>query len=255
MNRIILLLAISLFAVACGHKKDAKSFEAALEASTGQPHSIAKLYTQVGDYVVYRNDSTGEYVAYNMKQWDRETMTSMDQYLSAGAVEGTDIVHGLEVRSEWVTSTSYSASCDCDVDSSGYVDFYYGGGFRFENNSTASRDLDTLAALREEAAEQFIAFKLQSEFSLSSDRAAELAKLANRYDRMESVRELTQREKDRFAMSALGVDMGKVEKALKSRAQGDEGAYLEMLEIAARANQTTPENIGRFFETIVNENI
>lgn len=278
MQRIMFLVALMLFAVACGHKKDAKSFERALEGQSGQPHSIVKLYTQVGDYVVYKNDVTGEYLAFNMKSWDRETMTTVEQFM---AVAGpNDVVRNLSASREWVESGYwqdvyiydedyvYDSYCDCWqweteqiyagqewVDTSHYSWFYYGGGFRFDNTSTMSRDLDTIAALKEEVAEKMIAMKLQGEFSLSNDRASELAKLANRYQKLESARELTAGEKDKFAMDALGVSMTQVEKALKSRAQGNEASYESLLQTAAQVNSTTPEQIGRFFEEMVGTEI
>ena len=272
MQRIMFLLVLCFFAVACGHRKDAKSFEKALEAGTGQQFEIAKLNTEKGKFVVYRNMTTGEYIAVDMNKWDRQTMTTLEQFRAAGAVDGVDIISSLQRREEWIDSGYwrdvyeteydwfYDSVCDCDVwdsyevyvgqeyiDTSHWYTFYTGGGFRFDNTSAQSRDLETMAALREEVAEKMMAHKLKSEFSLSATRATELAKLANRYQKLENARELTSSEKDRFAMDALGVSMTQVEGALRSRAQGSEQNYSALLETAARVNNTTPEQIGRFF--------
>jgi hypothetical protein len=281
MQKILVLIMMSVFLVACGHKKDAKSFELALEAETGHAHTIAKLYTETGEYVVYRDDVTGEYKAYNMAKWDRDTMTSTAQY-SAVAVNGVDIVRNLLQNREWVEDgywaddyrtvyesyEYYDDYCECYrtetksydkyvgsywVDTSRWYTFYTGGGFRFDNTSSQSKDLDTLAALQEEAAQKFMALKLKSEFSLSASRADELAKLAGRYQKLESARELTQGEKDKFAMDALGVSMSQVESAIKDRAEGNESRYSDLLSTAARVNNTTPEQIGRFFNEMVQE--
>ncbi len=283
MKRILMLVVLAMFAVACSgggdsqHKKDAVSFEQALEASTGQAHTVVKLNTKVPGYVVYQNSVTGEFVAYNMERWDRATMTTLDQY-TAVALAG-DVVGNLDDNREWVESgywqniyetdyyTVWDSFCECYtteseqvyvgqewVDTSSWVTFYYGGGMRFDNASTMSRDLDTIAALKDEAAEAFIATRLQSEFSLSSHRASELAKLTNRYQKLENSRELTASEKDRFAMSALGVSMTNVETALRSRAEGNERAYEQLLDTAARVNSTTPEQIGRFFDEMATIN-
>jgi uncharacterized lipoprotein YehR (DUF1307 family) len=284
LQKIFVLMLLSVFFVACGHKKDAKSFEKALETQTGQPHSIAKLDTEKGQYVVYKNEVTGEYVAYNMDKWNRDTMSSMDQYMANGAVEGTDIVHHLESTTTWVNSgywesvydnwsetySYYDEGCECweteteyysvymgerYVDTSHWYTYYTGGGFRFDNTSSQSKDLDTLAALKEETAEKFMAFKLKSEFSLSANRAEELAKLANRYQKLENSRELTTTEKDKFAMEALGVSMTQVESAIKAKAEGNEARYEQLLETAAKTNNTTPEQIGKFFNEMVIEEI
>lgn len=281
LQKIFVLMLMSVFFVACGHKKDAKSFEKVLEASTGQAHSIAKLDTEKGQYVVYKNEVTGEYVAYNMDKWDRENMTMMSQYQG---VEGVDIVHNLGKTTIWVDSgywesvystqydtySYYDDYCECWqtetesyqvymgerwVDTSHWYTYYTGGGFRFDNTSTQSKDLDTIAALKEETAEKFMAFKLKSEFSLSANRAEELAKLANRYQKLENSRELTTTEKDKFAMDALGVSMTQVESALKAKAEGNDARYEELLETAAKTNNTTPEQIGKFFNEMVIEEI
>jgi uncharacterized lipoprotein YehR (DUF1307 family) len=284
LQKFFVLMLLSVFFVACGHKKDAKSFEKALEASTGQKHSIAKLNTEKGDYVVYKNEVTGEYVAYNMKKWDREKMNSMADYMAAGAVEGKDIILDLTKDTIWIDSGYWEAmydtyyeygeyyddGCACYregsyevsvyagerwVDTSHWYTYYTGGGYTFDNTSAQSKDLDTLAALKEEAAESFMAYKLKSEFSLSTGRAEELAKLANRYQKLENSRELTVSEKDSFAMDALGVSMTQVESALKAKAEGNEARYAELLKTAAKTNNTTPEQIGKFFTDMVIEEI
>lgn len=284
LQKILVLMLLSVFFVACGHKKDAKSFEKALEEATGHPHTIVKLDTEKGKYVVYQDKVTGEYVAYNMAKWDRENMSSLDQYMANGAVEGVDIVRNLLQNSVWIhqghwepiyetRTRSYSVwddYCECWkteteyftvhigdrwVDTSYWYTYYTGGGFRFDNTSTQSKDLDTIAALKEEVAEKFIAHKLSSEFSLSANRAAELAKLAYKYQKLENTRELTASEKDKFAMEALGVSMSQVESAIKAKAEGDESRYQALLETAAKTNNTTPEEIGRFFNEMVLEEI
>jgi hypothetical protein len=150
----------------------------------------------------------------------------------------------------------YNISCGCYqkwIDTSHYETFYYGGGYRFENTSTGSKDLETLAALKEEAAVAFLTEKFKSDFSLSDNRAQELAKLATKYQRMESVRELTQAEKDHFALKALGVSMNQIESAVKNKSQGSETEYAELLKKAALVNNTTPEQIGKFFTEVVEE--
>lgn len=283
-QKILILLLISIFFVSCGHRKDAKSFESALEASTGQSYSIAKLDSEKGQYVVYKNDVTGEFVAYNMSKWDRHNMTDYSQYLAAGAVEGVDIIKNLVANTEWVVSgywetiynhvtvtwEYYDDDCECwetgsdyykeyvgevYVDTSSWYTYYTGSGFRFENTSAKSKDLETIAALKEDVAEKFMSHKFQSEFSLSANRANELAKLAGRYQKIENSRELTSAEKDTFALSALGVSMTQVEAALKSKAEGNDSRFESLLKTAAKVNNTTPEQIGKFFDEMVIDQI
>jgi len=187
-------------------------------------------------------------------------------------------------KSEYVTeyrdytSTRYDGSCSCYVtetfsepysyykdvsgyenvkigeryvDTSGYKNFYYGGNFRFSNSAGATHDLDTMAAVRESMTVKGYAQRLKSEYALSNDRAKELAELAVKQMRIESQRELTESEKNSFAMKGLGVSMAQVEKSLKARARGDERSYEQLLKDAAKLNRTTPEMIGRFFDDMI----
>ena len=281
MQKLLVLLSLCSVLVACnGQKKTAKAFEKVLETETGNSYTLVKLQTEKGNYSVFRNENTGEYVAYNMDKFDRKTMTSFSQYV---AVEG-DVVHNLQKDREWVDSgywesiydtgtryvDVYDSYCSCYktetetysyyvgeryVDTSHWYTFYTGGGFRFENTAGVSKDLETIAALKEEAAEAFMAHKFKSEFSLSDNRASELAKLANRYQRLENTRELTTPEKDKFAMTALGVSMTQVENAMKAKAEGKESQYASLLKTAAQVNSTTPEQIGKFFTEVIGEEI
>ncbi len=283
MKSFVALMILSLALVGCGdskQKKAAKAFEAALEAETNQTWTLVKLDTEKGNFSVYRNENTGEYVAYNMDRWDMNTMTTYAQF-AAVAVDG-DIVGDLARNQEWIESgywdsvydtytntwEEYDSYCDCYVtqtetvsvyvgevwvDTSHWYTFYTGGGFRFSNTAGVSRDLETIAALKEETAVKFMAHKLKTELSLSEGRAQEMARLASRYQRLENARELTVAEKNTFAMSALGVNMNQVEVALRNRAQGREQQYRDLLNTAARVNSTTPEQIGKFFDKVVGE--
>lgn len=279
MQKILILAMMLIMTVACGHKKDAKSFEEALEAQTGHQWSVAKLQTETGKYVVYKDETTGLYSAYNMDKWDRKKMSTTDEFF-ANAVKGVDFVMNLAKMDEYihdgyyqdiydyyyVTEEYYDSECDCYytetveystyvgtewVDTSYWYTYYTGGGFRFDNTSGQSKDLETIAALEEEVAEKVMAYKFTSEFSMSNNRAQELAKLANRYQKLENTRELTTTEKDQFALEALGVSFTQVENALKAKAQGDEAKYDDLLAKASAVNKTTPEQIGKFFDELI----
>lgn len=269
MKSTVVLLLTSFMLISCRNaSKEAKAFEALLETSTGEGHTLVKFYTKVDGYRVFQNDRTGEYVAYNLKNFDRKEVTSMSAYMAAAS--SSDVIHNLESKIEWVVeghyyvdSSSYTV-CDSNqencytqtdswttdiwVDTSHNQTFYYGGGFKFENNSTQSHDLETMAAMNEAVAVKMISSTLSSQYALSTHRADELARLSFRYNKLENVRELTNKEKDVFALSALGVSMSDVEKSMKEKSQGNDRGYEALLEKAALKNRTTPEQIGKFFE-------
>jgi len=282
MKKLVSLMMLALFFVSCGHKKDAKDFMKALEAETGHDYDIAKLHTEKGDYVVYKNNTTGEYEAYNMKKWDRKDNSTYSEFLANGAVEGVDIVLNLEQKEEYIQDgywqdeyitdydyyEYYDEWCECWVedytveyiwvgsywvDTSYWYTFYTGGGFRFSNTQGQSKDLEMIASIKEELQEGLIAHTLKNDYKLTVGRSKELAKLVTQYQKLESSRELTTSEKDKFAMDALGVSVADVEKALKAKAQGDEAQYSSLLDEASKTNQTNPETIGKFFEDYVTE--
>lgn len=284
MKKLVSLMMLALFFVSCGHKKDAKDFMAALEAETGHDYEIAKLHTETGKYVVYKNKTTGEYEAYNMKKWDRKENSSYSEFLANGAVAGVDIVLNLDQKSEYIEDgywqdeyiedydyyEYYDEWCECWVedytveyiwvgsywvDTSYWYTYYTGGGFRFSNTQNLTKDLETLASLKEDIQEGLIAQTLKSDFKLSVGRSKELAKLVTQYQKLESARALTGEEKDKFALDALGVSVNKIENALKAKAQGNEGEFTSLLEEASKVNQTTPEQIGRFFDEYVTDGV
>ncbi|MCB0349788.1 MAG: hypothetical protein KDD38_01310 [Bdellovibrionales bacterium] len=288
VNKVLLslILSLSFIAVGCNgggggskQKKQARAFEALLEDQTGHPYKITKAKTKIDGYSVFQDQVTGEYIAYNVSKFDKKTMTTIDQYLAV-AVDGVDIVRNLNEQSTWVetgywndvydtvtyyedvwdeycecwTTESYTETYYVDsywVDTSHYVYTYHSGGFVFDNKDAQSKDLETLEALKEDVAEKFVTYKLTSEYSLSNTRAAELAKLVTRYQKLDNVRELTDAESNIFAMDALGVSMSQIENALKDKSQGTEKSYEDMLSIAAQVNKTSVEQIGKFFDDYV----
>jgi hypothetical protein len=269
MKSFIMIGLMTLVLAACnGLDVRAKKFEKILEASSGQNQTLAKLWTEKSGYVVFKNEVTGEYTAYNLDIFDKKKMKTYDSYLAASSTN--DIVANLASGQEWVVEghwyeeSSTSTSCDSDgncydtttywttdiwVDTSHWYTFYTGGGFRFENSNSSTHDLDTLAAMREDMVLNYMSHQLTSEFSLSSARADELAKLAWRYNKLENRRELTADEKNIFVMQSLGVSFTKVEAAMRNRAGGNDTSYQDLLNTASDYNRTTPEEIGRFFET------
>lgn len=288
MSKMTLLILVSFLFVSCKSKwqkeyenkqKNIQTLQAAVSAEYGQSMTLAKISgTSTEAYVIFKNDVTGEYLAYNLAKWDRNTMTTTAQYVA----DNDDIIRNMDRKEEWVTTghyedikeyqyvtkNEYDFTCSCYmdkqvyeevkigeryVDDSGYYSFYYGGGFRFENTSTQTHDLETMAAMNEESMIKGLSQKFKGDFALSENRAQELANLSVKYMKLESRRELTRLEKDQFSLKALGVSMNQVETAMKDRASGTGQAYEALLLKAANVNRTTPELIGRFFDDMIQE--
>jgi hypothetical protein len=259
-----------------------QAFEVVLEGSTEMGHTLVKSSTEKGNFAVFKNDTTGVYTAYNLDKFDRNTMTTWGAF-KANTVE-SDIIRHLDKITEYIedgyweseydTVTEYyyyeewSDYCECYetytetytyevyvgenwVDTSYWYTYYSGGGFRFDNSSAASKDLEMLAALKEEVALKLVTHELETRFALSADRSGELANLLQKYRKLESNRALTATEKDYFAMNSLGVSLNDAERALREKAQGDNTAYQDLLNEAAEVNRTTPEQVAKFLEEYI----
>lgn len=275
MKKLIMLLTFTVLFMSCGHKKDAKDFKAALEAETGNSYSIEKLHTQVGDYVVYKNKATGQFEAYNLDKWDRKNNSTFQQFLDNGAVKGVDYIVNLTKETEYVSDGYWADEyeteeeyysywddyCECTVsgwdtyevwvgsywvDTSYYVDYYYGGGFKFSKTAGTTKDLEMLETLKEQAQLGFITYKLKNDYKLSESRSLELAKMTSKYQKLENARELTSSEKDEFAKKALGVSFSDIEQALKEKSQGNTTKLTSLIKEAALVNDTSSENIEKF---------
>jgi hypothetical protein len=275
LGKAVLLLCFIFLAVSCGHKKDAKEFEKILEQETGQNHTLAKLDTETGKYVVFYNESTGVYTAYNMDKFDRKEMTNYSQFLAN--TNSSDIVSNLAKFDEWVedgyyrdiydditfTDQVYDSGCHCYkthtftervkvgeewVDTSHWYTYFTGGGFKFDNTSSLTKDLEMIGAMAESEALKRLGEKLQSQFSLSSDRATELSSLMMKYQKLDTTRELTAQEKDQFALKSLGVTVSRLERALKEKDQTGSTLYNDLLTEAAILNRTSPEQMGKILD-------
>lgn len=260
MKHFIILIPMLFTLVGCLSKrgKEARAFEEILQDQTGQAHSAVKY---PDGYVVYRNEVTGEYSAYNLDKFDRKEMKTYSAYLAVA--DSDDIVGNLVKQDEYIEIPAMPETpeeslppgyfCDARGVCHAWVSFYVGGGYKFENNSTPSHDLETMAAMNEDATLALVSSQISSDYSLSSARADEMARLALRFQRLENKRELTASEKNVFALEALGVSYAKVEASMKDFASGNEKSYQELLETAAKKNRTTPESIGKFFEDFIAE--
>jgi hypothetical protein len=267
------VLAVSLSACS-KERKVANSFSDFYEQQTGQKLVVEKLFTLQPGVVVFKNKSTGEYVAFNTSKFDANSQTTMAAYLAAASAPG-DVVHNLSERS---VTTSYSTyhdgywtySDDPVYDMNGnqtgytrhdyYVEGYYttdysttyyydGGGFTFAEANTQNKDLDAIANSVETANNAEVANSIVSKFGLSEDRAETLANLAVNYARLENSRRLTGADKEVFAKKALNVSYGDLESAYRASAQGNATQYNTLIGQAAQFNGMSPEKARTLMDT------
>ena len=88
MKQLLIILLLAAFAattVGCGGSKDekkAKKLEDVLNNGSGTTYDLVKTNEDKG-YAVYQDLSTGEYVAFNYKKFDKDTMETYQDYLAA----------------------------------------------------------------------------------------------------------------------------------------------------------------------------
>ncbi len=250
-------------------RKQARAFEKLLEAETGQKFKIQKLNTERPGSTVFKNKSTGEYVAYNLNKFNRETMTKLSDFTAIATAPG-DIVRNLTQRTEtysndyWVEgywATDYDPIYDEDgnyigsVEDEYYVEgywatetwsvtYYDGSGFTFSARTDTSKDLDAIAADIEEGDRFSVAQEISTRFGLSEERADTLANLAINYQKLEDARKLTAADKEIFSRQALSVSFRDLQTAYKNKETIDGKKSLgRLMHEAAQANGTTPEKM------------
>ena len=259
------LLAVS-FSACSKQRIEARRFEKFYQAQTGQKLVIQKLFTLVNGVTVFRNKSTGELVAFNVSKFDKNSQTTMAQYLAV-ANQPSDVVHNLTRRDVTTSSTSWvpgywTTESDPIYDNYGYqtgyitrdvyVDGYYststtttsyydGGGFTFAENSAQNKDLDAIASSAESANNAALTNSIVAQYGLSEDRAESLASLAVNYAQLQDSRRLTDADKEVFSQKALNVSFADLQNAYTASTQGNANQYNTIIGQAAQFNGLSPE--------------
>ncbi|MFI5390277.1 MAG: hypothetical protein ACHQYQ_02865, partial [Bacteriovoracales bacterium] len=85
-------------------------------------------------------------------------------------------------------------------------------------------------------------------YGLSNERGQVIAKTLAAYNTLTSKRSLTPAEKDQFSNSLMGVDY---KTALKGVQSGDAKAFEDLMNQAAKTNETTPEAVSAIVRDMV----
>ena len=278
--RLLSLSLVMAFGLsACSKERvAAKSFEKFYKDQTGETIKIEKLFTLVDGVTVFKNKGTGEYVAFNTAKFNKDTMTTLDQYLAV-ANQPSDVVHNLTERAVTTTVEHYHEAhweteqdpiYDNNGNQTGYVEhsyyvegyytetsstvyYYDGGGFTFSENNSQNKDLDAIAANIEDANNAGIANSIVAKFGLSEERAESLANLAVNYANLENSRRLTTADKEVFAKKALNLSFNDLQSAYKSSAQGNSARYNTLISQAAQFNGMSPEKARELMDLYFSE--
>ncbi len=250
---LTLILGSSVILVGCHNKsavnkmEDFISYAAKFDIFVGNGEFKDSVHykAQSKDRVVYRtDDSDGEinYYGIDMSGWNTvltdlegETYTQQENILNDwfdSATRGELNVNAIEGTFDWNTNFENS-----DIDANWEL---------FSEEVTSLKDLETMGAKIEISSIKDLSNKLVADYGLSTDRAEEVAKSLQTYNKLTSKRSLTAQEKNNFSKELLGVDYSKAFNAILS---GDQEDLNSLLDKAAEKNGTSPEQVS----AIINE--
>jgi hypothetical protein len=121
-----------------------------------------------------------------------------------------------------------------------YEDIY---GYLYEQTKSVSKDLEKVSAQIEKLRVKDVGEQLAANYGLSESRGIAVAKLLTQYKALKKERALTEADLNSFSTGLLGFSLAKAEQSFKKLQQGDANALDSLIEEAASANDTTPENI------------
>lgn len=278
MKTIIFTIIFSFTIIGCkkqtsNYKSNADAFLLEMEQSTGDTFSVAKLDTEMFGYVVYKNETTSEYVAYNILKW--ETDQTFSSYLSS--ISDSDYITDLEMHAPGVQTVWREYIIDYDDYTysypsiyNSYYDTYYtdrpptsygswkevthtsnyftGGGFTFDESRSLVKDLETKLGEDENENIKTISNVLDLQYGLGEEKSLNLAKLYSQYNELSNLRNLSEEEKKEFEIDAFGVSFKEFEKAYIDNKKGDNTNFKSLIQQASEFNQLEPEVVRSIIE-------
>lgn len=157
---------------------------------------------------------------------------------------------------EW---DAYASSYQVDEGNYGVTTYsntwFTGGGFTFEENSTASMDLEKVLGLEETQTKEAISNNLSAKYGLSEDRSLEIATMYTQFNQLGSMRELSEAEKKEFEVGTFGSTIEEFEDAFKDQIGGNNSKISTLVEKAAELNGLSPENTNQIISELLSSSI
>ncbi|MFI5390278.1 MAG: hypothetical protein ACHQYQ_02870 [Bacteriovoracales bacterium] len=124
----------------------------------------------------------------------------------------------------------------------------YGRETIFSENVGSVKDVELMGTKVEDQNAMTVGTQLAAKYGLSNERGQVIAKTLAAYNTLTSKRSLTPAEKDQFSNSLMGVDY---KTALKGVQSGDAKAFEDLMNQAAKTNETTPEAVSAIVRDMV----
>lgn len=202
------------------HEQLAQEFVNRAYGDAGIDATLVKADTLQYDYIVVYDHDYNSYDAYYIG--DYQVGQNVSDYLYAH------------------NSQNYY-----DLDSIGgnqYQDYYT--GVTFEETSASSKDLQKVAAIKQELSVQKSAKNLKAQFGLSDDRSREVARLAVQLSNTDK-KSMTDKDYDGFSKELLGTTIGKFQTAMKAAKEGNAADMNSIIDGAAKLNGVGPEHMNQ----------
>ncbi len=201
----------------------------------------SSIHVQLIDDITSRWITSGGYtIRYEtVVREERELISDDEAYLYV--YDGFDDLYGAYyINYTWEEQISYEEP----VFNRKEIFEYHGvNGWVFEEGQADKKDLEKIAAKMEGQEVSKAADSLVAKFGLSQERAIEVAKLQNAYNKISSKRSLTQKDQDTLTKQLVGTNYASARAALEDHLNGDSVKMEELLDKAAEINGTTPEHM------------
>lgn len=197
--------------------------------------------TLTEDFVVVYSDDTG-YVAYDIRNYiSGDSWSTYSTYADYQEVYIHDVTYDPYLDEYFYTGFAYNN------------DLFgtYAGEFVFEEAEGKTKDLQKVGAIKEAYEVSKIAEALSAEYGLSEERGMKIAKMTSDWKKLKGSRALTDADADQFSKELLGVSIAQAEKAYKSFVEGDEAGMKDLIDVASKVNDITPEHTNELINELL----
>lgn len=249
MKKLLMMLALVLGLAAChggSHTDRVSSFINLLNAQSAYDDTfyLVKHPNQTateGFVVVY--SATAGYVAYDIANY-----RSGDSWSTYSATALFQEVYVHDSYSDYWGEVFYVGYAYYNDWSSSYA-----GEFIFEQTEESFKDLEKVQALKSAYKVDKLGKHLSAEYGLSADRAEKVAKLVSNWETAGKKRTLTDADANAFSKELLGVSLSSAEKAYKEMLEGDKQSFESLIDVAAKTNGTSPEQMNSIINDFINQ--
>ena len=116
-------------------------------------------------------------------------------------------------------------------------------GIIFEEATPTSKDLEKMAALKENIKLNQASKAISSLYGLSEERSFQLSKTVFSWKKVSNQRAMTKRDLDHLTVEFAGVKASEIVESFKDLAKGDEARFNNLIERTAAVNEISPEAV------------